>query len=105
MKFLYITSILKPDGYIDYKGLDISKFIPGSQFYDYAATKCVVATTEDYQGEHPDIAELTEAEYKAKVEELKATYPEPEPQPDPAAMQAQLDALTIAMAAMLGGEA
>ena len=106
MRFFNIKNI-KPyagGGIIDYKGMDIEKFVPGSQVYAYDVSECVVATNENWEGSHPDVIELTQAEYTEKAEELKATYPEPEPQPDPAAMQAQLDALTIAMAALLGGE-
>lgn len=107
MRYYNIKNI-KPNvngGMIDYKGLDINQFMPGSQVYAYDLSECVIATTEDWQGNHPDVIELTQAEYTEKAEELRATYPEPEPEVDPKAFQAQIDALTIAVAAMLGGEA
>lgn len=110
MKFYNIKNILPQpfgSGQIDYKGLDIDKFIPGSQVYAHDVTECVIATSEDYNGENPDVIELTQEEYEAKVEELKATYLDPEPTPDEmiAQQQEQIDALNIAMAALLGGEA
>ena len=103
MKYFRIVSILKSDGYIDYKGLDISRFVLGSQVYAYDMSECVIATTEDWQGDHPDVIELTQTEYEVKVGELRATYPEPEPEVDPKVLQAQIDSLTIAMAEILGG--
>jgi len=110
MRFFNIKNILPGpfnSGQIDYKGLDINQFVPGSQVYAYDVTECVIATSEDWQGDHPDVIELTQEEYEAKAEELKATYPDPEPTPDEmiAQQQEQIDALTIAMAALLGGEA
>jgi|GEM_PF-1202895 len=110
MRFFNIKNI-KPyagGGIIDYKGMDIEKFVPGSQVYAYDVSECVIATTEDdFQGTSEDVIELTQEEYEAKVEELKATYPDPEPTPDEmiAQQQEQIDALNIAMAALLGGEA
>lgn len=108
MRFFNIKNILPGpfnSGQIDYKGLDINQFVPGSQVYAYDVTECVIATSEDYNGENPDVIELTQEEYELKAEELRATHPEPEPEVDPKAFQAQIDALTIAMAALLGGEA
>lgn len=108
MRFFNIKNILPGpfnSGQIDYKGLDINQFVPGSQVYAYDVTECVIATSEDYNGENPDVIELTQEEYELKAEELRATYPEPESEVDPKALQAQIDALNIAMAALLGGEA
>lgn len=88
-------------GQIDYKGLDIDKFIPGSQVYAHDVTECVIATSEDYNGENPDVIELTQEEYELKAEELRATHPEPEVNTE--YLQQQIDALNIAMAGILGG--
>ena len=106
MRFFNIKNLLPSpfkSGNLDYKGLDIGQFIPGSQVYAYDVSECVVATNENWEGSHPDVIELTQAEYTEKAEELRSTYPEPEPEVDPKAFQAQIDALTIAMAEILGG--
>lgn len=110
MRFFNIKNLLPgsfKSGNLDYKGLDIGQFIPGSQVYTYGVSECVVATNENWEGSHPDVIELTQEEYEAKVEELKATYPDPEQTPDEmiAQQQEQINALNIAMAALLGGEA
>lgn len=110
MRFFNIKNLLPgpfKSGNLDYKGLDIGQFIPGSQVYAYDVSECVVATNENWEGSHPDVIELTQAEYTEKAEELKATYPDPGPTPDEmiAQQQEQIDALNIAMAALLGGEA
>jgi len=50
----------------DYKGLNIDHFVPGSQCYSPGGipSYCVIATTEeDFTGSHPDLIELSEAEY------------------------------------------
>ena len=83
MRFFNIKNILPQafggGGAVDYKGLDISQFVPGSQVYAYDISECVIATNEDWQGNHPDVIELTQAEYETKATELRAAYPEPEP--------------------------
>ncbi|WP_411552303.1 hypothetical protein [Paenibacillus lautus] len=62
MKFYKVTS-LQLFGQYDYKGLDIDKFIPGSQVYNDIDNEFSVATTEVLFQGHPDVAEITEAEY------------------------------------------
>lgn len=71
MRYIRITNLF-PDNQIvaDYKQLDISKFIPGSQMYDFKSGVCLVRTREVNIPSHDDLHELTEEKYESLKEEM-----------------------------------
>lgn len=74
MKLVKIINLQNQFGQLDYKGLDISKFIPGSQVYSKDLTECAIATTQEDIPANPDLIEMTEDEYttyrQAKIDEI-----------------------------------
>ena len=64
MKLLKIKNIKNISGKVDYKGLDIKKFIPGTQIYMPDLSYCLVGSTDEDIVENEDIVELTEVEYE-----------------------------------------
>lgn len=71
MKFLKISDLMNAFGQPSYKGLDISKFVPGSPRYPIDFSFCILATEEDFE-HHEDILELSESEYvvlKSQIED------------------------------------
>jgi len=89
MKFYLIKNLLDTFGNADYKGLNIEQFVRGSQVCSYDLTECVIATYEDFQGQHEDLIELTEDEYKAEVKRIKSEYP-PSPEEQEKELQTRL---------------
>lgn len=75
MKNLKILNI-NTTSIVDYKNLDISKFIPDSQVYDFENGVCLVKTSEDTYTPHTDIIELTEAEYIEQRDIINAMSPQ-----------------------------
>lgn len=67
MMNLKINNILAQDGSIDYKGLNIEKFIAGTQKYPISHEYCIVKTSGEVP-EHNDIIVLTDSEYEAEKE-------------------------------------
>lgn len=63
MKFYRINNIKNLLGEIDYKGLDISKFVTGSQVYAKELAYCFIATVEDTVIEQKDLIELNKEEF------------------------------------------
>jgi len=63
MKYLKVLNLKNSFGQIDYKGLDINKFIPGSQVYPNDLGSCLVATNEVLETLPIDVEELIEADY------------------------------------------
>ena len=61
--FFYLVTNLKTYGAIDYKGLNIDKFIAGSQVYNDADNEFAVASTEDFKVVHADVTKLSESDY------------------------------------------
>lgn len=86
MAYLKITNIVTSTGAIDYKGLNINKFAPGSQVYGNGY--CVLQTTQTSIPTHADITQLTLAQYQAEAEAIKQSL---EPRPDPIAELRQSD--------------
>lgn len=78
MRHLKITNILLPGGVIDYKGLDIEQFVPGSQVYPHDTLFALVATEQEDIPTHPDVIELTEQQYNDEVADVIANMPPPE---------------------------
>lgn len=75
MIILKINKLTDLFGRIDYKGLDIDKFICGSQLYAEKLEYCYVATTEEFTNLHEDITIVDEVEYsnfKKSLEEIMA---------------------------------
>lgn len=77
MKYVKVTNILELDGTVNYKGLDISKFIPGSQVYPDPIEFCLVITTQESLPTHADIVELSEAEYLYEKQAVLDSLPKP----------------------------
>lgn len=63
MRYFKVIDFLN-DGVADYKGLDISQFIYGSQEYDTTNKVCVIATRQDEYTPHEDLQELALEEYE-----------------------------------------
>lgn len=63
MKFIKISNLQDMFNQVDYKGLDLNKFIAGSQVYMPDLSQCLIATAEVDIPSHSDILELTENEY------------------------------------------
>lgn len=77
MRVLKIHNI-GSNGVIDYKGLNIEMFVPGSALYPYDLTVsdfCYVKTTEENIPNHPDILDVDQEEYDSFRLELIATRP------------------------------
>lgn len=75
MIFLRVTTLTNSFGQCDYKGLDIDKFVPGSQVYKKDMTMCVIATTEDGElPSNPDLEIITEQQYIQEKQEIIAEY-------------------------------
>lgn len=66
--YLKINNIKTQTGQIDYKGLDIEKFIPGSQVYPQDLRFCLVETLE-VTSESEDVVVLSVEEYN-NIKEL-----------------------------------
>lgn len=69
--FLKINNIRNSSGKIDYKGLDINRFIAGTQCYPYDCTSCCVAS-EEQDINNKDVEIITEEQYyqhKSEFEE------------------------------------
>lgn len=66
MKYLKINDFWNQFSQPDYKGLDISKFIAGSQLCPEGATYCVIATNEELATLPTDVVEITETEYTSE---------------------------------------
>ena len=67
MKAVKISNLVQPNGSVDYKGLNIDLNVPGTQVYDIEDGNNVayLYTTQDVLPQHPDLIEISEAEYEA----------------------------------------
>ncbi|MTI46658.1 MAG: hypothetical protein FH761_02360 [Firmicutes bacterium] len=96
---LKINNIQQEDGYIDYKGLDMKSFKPGSQRYKMDGSYCVLETKETDLPDTPDITIINDTEYeilRQEIENEKNQYKSKE--------QEQIDELTLQLGdALLGG--
>ena len=98
MHYYQISKLVQSNGTADYKGLDISLFIAGSQVYDFSNNLCLVQSNEEKSG--TDITVLTEAEYLAAKDTILATRQPTELeqlQTNQALIQAALDDIILNM--------
>lgn len=79
MRYFKINNLKNMFGQCDYKGLDIDKFVPGSQGYSSDVTYCIIATNEESIISNTDLLELTEAQYIAEMQIIKNTQQENDP--------------------------
>jgi|HigsolmetaAR203D_1030402.scaffolds.fasta_scaffold00226_60 hypothetical protein len=97
MMFVKVVNILGPNGHIDYKGLDIDRFVPGSQAYKVDFSFCILATTEELAELPSDVEELTQEQYEdLRNQILEEEYQRQDP------YQAQIDALTFEILQLKG---
>lgn len=90
--------IPKGGGQADYKGLDLSLIIPGSQFYDEAENAYYfVYESESGVTTHQDIVIIDESTYNQAKNSLSSEYSDPI-----AELQAQQDALTLEILQLKG---
>lgn len=87
-------------GNYDYKGLDLDKFVSGSQVYPRGTRDFYVITEQEAIPEHPDIYNITEEEYTRVYDAEKNREPEPNPLEE---MQKQIDAMQLALMGMMDG--
>ncbi|MGG6309777.1 hypothetical protein [Paenibacillus macerans] len=82
--FIKINNFIQLDGKADYKGMDISKNVPGSQVYaiENGDNYCVLETTKETAPEHQDLIVLTAQEYGRERDEIISKMA---PAPDPIA--------------------
>ncbi|MFW5436260.1 hypothetical protein [Paenibacillus apiarius] len=98
-------------GNCDYKGLDIDKFIPGSQVYPSGTRDCYVITEEENIPEHEDITLITTEEYEAASAAEQNVQHEPGPieqlQEENKELRKQIDAMQLALLGIMeaGGKA
>ncbi len=71
MEYIKIVNINTSMGEIDYKGLDVSKFIGGSQVYSEDLSFVLVATEENISILHEDVFIFSEEEYIKQRNEIK----------------------------------
>lgn len=97
MKFYLINNLTTQFGEADYKGLNIQKFIAGSQVYAHDFSRCVIATNEDDFIGHPDVTELTQEQYVAEKQAILEAYPKTRETIEETitAQQTQIDELII----------
>lgn len=98
-------------GNYDYKGLDIDKFVPGTQVYPSGTRDFYVITEQEDIPEHEDIHLITTEEYEAAYEAERNRQHEPGPieqlKAENEELRRQLDALQLAVMGMMdaGGDA
>lgn len=107
-----ITNVVgERGGNYDYKGLDIDKFVPGSQVYPRGTRDFYVITEQEDIPKHEDVLLVTEAEYEAAYNAERERQQEPGPieklQAENEELRRQLDALQLAVMGMMdaGGNA
>lgn len=73
--YLKVTNWYLEDGSCTYQGLDISSFIPGSQFYPDGQNVCYIGTKQEDFVLNENIEVVTKEEVLAIKEEYLATLP------------------------------
>lgn len=71
MNYIRIDNISTATGEVDYKGLDISKFVSGSQVYSEDLSFVLVITEENISILSEDIRELSQEEYVHQKNAMK----------------------------------
>ncbi|MGG3454303.1 MULTISPECIES: hypothetical protein [Paenibacillus] len=74
--FVKIRNLTK-NGQADYKGMNISRFVPGSQAYalDKGDNYCVLETLGEVVPDHPDVFILSAEKYEQERAEIFARMP------------------------------
>jgi hypothetical protein len=68
--YIKICNLIQSDGYADYKGLDISKIVSGSQIYPSDENVAYFQyISEESMPDNPDIVIIDDITYKAILEE------------------------------------
>jgi len=70
--FYKVTNLMKGQN-ADYKGLDTSLFVSGSQYYSPDFSYCVLETTEETINTNPDLIVLSETDYQTEVAQIQAS--------------------------------
>ncbi|PKM75270.1 MAG: hypothetical protein CVU92_02350 [Firmicutes bacterium HGW-Firmicutes-17] len=80
MKYVKINNLTDAFGKVDYKGLDINKFIAGSQRYTPDCKICICATEEEGNlPKHVDFLEISEGEYVEYRKEIESVMKAEDP--------------------------
>lgn len=74
MKYIKLNNFWNQFGQPDYKGLDISKFEPGSQLNPSNATYSACATNEELSSLPTDIEEITQEQYLEEKNNSQKSY-------------------------------
>ena len=72
MLFFKVSNLQTKFGQSDYKGLDISQFISGSQCYAQDMSYCLIATNEIVTITNVDLVELTETDYDTQRQVIES---------------------------------
>ncbi|PZM67506.1 hypothetical protein [Paenibacillus dendritiformis] len=110
---LKVTNVIGPrGGECDYKGLDIDKFVPGTQVYPAGTRDFYVITEQEDIPVHEDIHLITEEEYSEAFNAENERQREPGPieklQEENAELRKQIDAMQLALIGIMdtaGGKA
>ncbi|MBV4427194.1 hypothetical protein [Clostridium tyrobutyricum] len=73
MKYIKINNFYSVFSQPDYKGLDISKFEPGSQINPSNVTYSVCATNEELSSLPTDVEEITQEQYLQEKANIQNT--------------------------------
>lgn len=77
MKYIKINNFWNQFRQPDYKGLDLSQIIAGSQLYPANATYCAIATNEDLTTLPVDTEEMTEEQYNTEKANMQTANQQP----------------------------
>lgn len=77
MKYIKINNFWNQFNQPDYKGLDIDKFIAGSQRCNLFITYSVCATNEELTSLLIDVEEITEEQYKIETQNIQNINQQP----------------------------
>ncbi|NGP59879.1 hypothetical protein FLT15_16925 [Paenibacillus thiaminolyticus] len=105
---LKLINVVGPNGgNYDYKGLDINKFVPGTQVYPTGTRDFYVITEQEDIPVHEDIHLITTEEFESAYEAERNRQHEPGPIEELKAeneeLRRQLDALQLAVMGMMDG--
>ena len=98
MKFVKVMNLFDNQGTANYKGLDLSKIIAGTQLYPINKNVAYVGYEDDEIPQHEDLQIITEEEYlqiKSEIEANRPLTPEEELQQRIGLMQQALDNLLL----------
>lgn len=75
MKFVKVMNLFDNQGKADYKGLDLSKIIAGTQLYPINENVAYVGYEDDEIPQHEDLQIITEEEYLQIKNEIEVNKP------------------------------